>query len=531
MSESVEVQAKSDAVPEKPPASRSRRFLGGLMMTYGYQAIVLFVGLWLTPFYLRRIGQHDYGLWLVGTQLLTYLSLTDFGVVELLPQEVAYSTGRAGGVEKAKDLSQVVGQTARLVLYQLPVVVAIAVAMFLSIPAEWQPLRGPLSMILLGFVVAFPLRMLPALLQGLQDLTFAGGVQILNWTVSTAATVWMVRSGWNLYALAAGWLISQLLLTPVAMYRIWTRFPQAVPRRLPPFDVIKTKMQLGKGMWISVSQIATLLMGQTDLLIIASVIGPSAVVPYACTCKLIGVLANQAQILMQTAIPGLCEVKSGESRERMFHVLISLTHGILFLSGLIVSVVLLVNHWFVDWWVTARQYGGLPLFLAYATTVVIRHWTTTTAFTVFCFGHQRRISLTNLGDGLTTACAVLALTTLFGLPGAALGSAVGACLISLPFNLRIIARDTGVSVRRLVFAMLGSWVWRFAALMSALVWIATRWSPHTLVEAIGAVVATTAAYCLLMLPNVFRSPLGTYLRPLLASFRLKYAAIQMRFSS
>jgi O-antigen/teichoic acid export membrane protein len=511
--------------------SRSRRFIGGLAMTYGYQAIVIFVGLWLTPFYLRRIGQHDYGLWLVGTQLLTYLSLTDFGVVELLPQEVAYATGRAGGLEKTKDLSHVVGQTARLVLYQLPVVVAVVIAMFFAIPAEWHALRGPLSLILFGFVLAFPLRMLPALLQGLQDLTFAGAFQILNWTVSTAATVWMVRSGWNLFALAAGWLISQLLLTPLAFYRIWKRFPQAIPRRLPPFDLIKTKIQLGKGMWTCISQVASVLMGQTDMLIVAKLLGPAAVVPYACTCKLISVLSNQAQILMQTALPGLCEVKTGETRERMFGVLISLTHGILFLSGLIVSVVLLVNHWFVDWWVTAKQYGGLPLTLAFATTVVTRHWTTTTAFTVFCFGHQRRISLTNLADGLVTAGACLGLTILFGLPGAAVGSAVGACVISLPVNLRVIARDTGVTVRKLVVGMLGSWIWRFAGLMTVVVWIAARWSPRNLVEAAATAVATAAVYCLLMLPNVFRSPLGEYIRPMLTSFRVKYAAIQIRFSA
>ncbi|MGD0434817.1 MAG: lipopolysaccharide biosynthesis protein [Bryobacteraceae bacterium] len=510
--------------------SRSRRFLGGLAMTYGYQAMVLFVGLWLTPFYLRRIGQHDYGLWLVGTQLLTYLSLTDFGVVELLPQEVAYSTGRAGGVEKAQDLSRVVGQTVRLVLYQLPVVIAIAIAMFFAIPAEWQALRGPLTFILLGFVAAFPLRMLPALLQGLQDLTFAGGVQILNWVLSTAATVWMVWSGWSLFALAAGWLISQLLLVPLIFYRIWTRFPQVLPRRLPPFDLIKTKIQLGKGMWICLSQVATLLMAQTDLLIIGRLLGPAAVVPYACTCKLISVLANQAQILMQTATPGLCEVKSGESRERMFQVLVSLTHGMLFLSGLIVCVVLPINHWFVDWWVTARQYGGLALTLAFIANVAVRHWTTTTAFTVFCFGHQRRISLTNLFDGLVSAGSCLVLTMLFGLPGAALGSVVGAAAISLPFNLRVIARDTGVTVRRLILAMLGSWIWRFAVIMTALVWIAMRWSPRNLGEAAATAAATAAAYGLLMLPNIFKSPLGGYIRPILASFRLRYAAFQMRLS-
>lgn len=517
--------------PQKQPASRSRRFLGGLLMTYGYQGLILFVGIWLTPFYLRRIGNHDYGLWLVGTQLLNYLGLTDFGVVELLPQELAYATGRAGGADKAKDLSAVVGQTARLVLYQLPVVVAIAVAMYFTIPAEWQLLRGPLALVLVGFVAAFPLRVLPALLQGLQDLTFAAGIGIASWAFSTAATVWMVYSGWSLFALASGWLISQLLFTPVIFYRIWKKFPQAIPRRMPTFDREKTRTQLGKGMWIFVSQVATLLMGQTDLLIVARLLGPAAVVPYACTCKLIAVLANQAQILMQTAIPGMCEVKSGETKERIFHVLISLTHGILFLSGLIVSAVLLINHWFVDWWVTARQYGGMTLTLAFMTTVVVRHWTTTTAYTVFCFGHQRRISLTNLVDGFVSAGVCFVLTLLFGLPGAAVGSAVGACLVSLPMNLRVIASDTGVTVRHLIVATLGNWIWRFGLLLGVLIWIAGKWSPHNLVEAILTCLATAAVYCALMLPSVFRSPLGSYLRPLLEPVRLKYVALQMRFSS
>src|SRR5271165_3845104 len=128
--------------------SSSKRFLGGLIMTYGFQALMVLVGLWLTPFYLTRIGQHDYGLWLVGTQLLTYLTLTDFGVVALLPLETAYATGRAGGVEKASDLPTIIGQTTRIVLYQLPIVIAVAAVMWFTIPAEWESLRGPLTVVL-----------------------------------------------------------------------------------------------------------------------------------------------------------------------------------------------------------------------------------------------------------------------------------------------------------------------------------------------------------------------------------------------
>ncbi len=511
--------------------SRSRRFLSGVVYTYGYQIILLLTGIWLTPFYLRRIGQHDYGLWLVGTQLLTYLSLTDFGVVELLPLEIAYATGRAGGVRKADDLHLVVGQTARLVLLQFPVVIAIAVAMFLSIPAEWRSLEGPLALILIGFVISFPLRMLPALMQGLQDLGFAGRIQILNWMLSTAATVLMVRAGWSLFALAAGWLLSQLLLTPVCIYRIWKYFPGVLPTRFPPVDWTKTRAQLGKGMWISVSQIAQMLNNGTDLVIIGKLLGPAAVVPYACTGKLIAVLANQAQILMQNATPGLCELKTAESRQRILQVLIALTHGILTFSGLVFCGVVLVNHWFVGWWVTSKQYGGFALTLIFATVVLFRHWTTTTAYSVFCFGYQRRISLTNLFDGVATTGSCLLLAKLFGLPGAACGSLVGAVLISLPANLRLIARDTDTRLIDLVRDMVGSFAWRFALLAGADIAIALRWSPKSLAEAALASIAVTAVYSAVMLPNILRSPLGHYIRPIFAAFRLKYAALQVKFSS
>src|ERR1700678_6822 len=108
------------------PASRTHRFLGGLVMTYGYQGLLVLAGFWLMPFYLGHIGQHDYGLWLVATQLLTYLTLTDLGVVSLLPLETAYATGRAGGSAQAEDLPEIVGRSARIVLFQLPIVVLLA---------------------------------------------------------------------------------------------------------------------------------------------------------------------------------------------------------------------------------------------------------------------------------------------------------------------------------------------------------------------------------------------------------------------
>jgi O-antigen/teichoic acid export membrane protein len=501
--------------------SRSRRFLGGLAFTYGYQALVMITGLWLTPFLLRRIGQHDYGLWLAGTQLLAYLGLTDLGVVALLPQQTAYATGRSGGAESAADLPVLVGQTVRLVLYQLPIVIALAAALWFSILAKEGELRGPLMIVLAGFILLFPLRILPALLQGLQDLSFTGRMQILNWVLGTAAMVLMVLAGWNLYALASSWVIGQAAMMPVFLYRLLTRFPGVLPRRPARLTWECARRQLGNGFWVSVAQIAQALMTNTDLLIIGRLLGPAAVVPYACTGKLASVLANQAQILMQTATPGLCELKAGESRQRLFQAILGLNQGILALSGLI-CVVILVNRWFVGWWVTAGQYGGALLTFAILANILVTHWDTVAAYSVFCLGRQRRIAVTNLGNGIVTAGGAYALAMLIGPIGVPLGSMAGTCLVGLPLNLSVIARDTGNTLHGLTAAMIGSFSWRFAVPGAVALLAGIRWSPATFAAAATAATGISILYALLILPGILRSPLEPYLRPWLDSFRRRY---------
>jgi len=104
------------------------------------QVILAFIGLWVARFLLQRLGQSQYGLWLVGMQLLAYLALTDLGVVALLPREVAYATGR--GQNKGDDLQNIVAETARIILWQLPIVMLVAAAFWIFLPSSWEPLRA-----------------------------------------------------------------------------------------------------------------------------------------------------------------------------------------------------------------------------------------------------------------------------------------------------------------------------------------------------------------------------------------------------
>lgn len=500
---------------------RTQRFIRGVGFGYAGQVLATLVGLWLTPFLLMRIGKHDYGLWLVGTQLIFYVGLLDFGVVALLPRETAIATGRAGNLSEAKDLPTIVGQTARLVFWQTPIVAIAAAVVWFFLPAEWTGLRQPIAVVLGAFVLTFPLRIFGAVLQGLQDFGFLGKAYIVAFALSTVVTVGCVLAGLGLYSLALGWAALQLTSAAANWYRLLKDFPGVLPSSLPKLGHEVARLRLRQGFWISTNQVAQVLLTGTDVLIIGKLFGPVAVVPYVCTAKLISVMSNQPQLLMQAAGPALSQMRAGESRNRLPQVCIALTQAMLMISGAVVCVVLATNQGFVERWVGGEQFGGLMLTALILVNMLLRHWNVTFGYALLSFGYEKRLCLTALVDGLITVGAIVLFVSVYGLAGAPVGSILGVACVSLPLNIRALAKESGVSMFGLVRPLM-PWFARFAVLAVTAAAIARVWTPATLPLIALTAVAVCLMYAAAMFPVALREPLGTYIRPRLPQRGIKF---------
>jgi O-antigen/teichoic acid export membrane protein len=499
--------------------SRSRRFLGGLSFGYLNQACAMLVGLWLTRFVLGHIGQHGYGLWVSGTQLLSYLLLMDFGIVALLPREVAYATGRATGAILHSELVQITGQSARIVLLQTPIVAACAALVWWMASARWPELRHPLMWVTIVFAAFFPLRIFAAALEGLQDLTFLGSVQLCGWLANVAATVFFLSRGWGLDALAAGWVVLQTTLTVSCFVRLKRRFPEAWPDRVPSLAAGEIVTYFRRGFWLSVAQIAQTLVSGSDVLIIGYLIDPSLAAVYALTGKLVSVLANQPQLLMNAASPAISQLKATGDYQRLLVVSICLMRVVMSVSGLVACVVLAVNERFVALWVGAGRYGGFPLTAMLVCAMLLRHLNLTAVVSLICYGHEKRISATTLSDGIVTVLSSFAAIKLWGLAGAPIGSIIGVCLVSLPVNFIRLAREAHVPAG-IILASLFPWFWRFAIVAALAQLFRHTHLIDTRTGFLAASAAIAAVYTGLLLPIFFREPLDQYTRPLLARFRL-----------
>lgn len=490
------------------PESRLRRFVGGLGLGYLHTILTVAVGLWLTPFLLRYLGSHDYGLWLLGAQVLVYLALMDVGIVQLVPRDIAVAAGRANGDHS--EIQTIVGQTARLVLWQVIPVAFVGTLVVWLLPQEWAPLRWPMAIVVLTFVITFPLRIFSAILQGLQDLAFLGGVQLAGWAAGAIVTVLGMVGGLGLYSLSLGWVVTQVVSITAAWRRVLTVHRYALPAQWPSLAFGAAKRQLGSGAWISVNQIAQVLLGGTDIVVIGKLLGPEAVVPYACTAKLLTILANQPQMFMQMALPALSELRTAATRERLFDVSRSMAQAMLLASGAIVSVVFAVNGPFVTWWVGEARFAGVGLTTLLLLAMLVRHLNLTLVYTLFCFGYERRLALTSVADGVIGAVSMLVLVPVLGLYGVVLGSLLSLCLVSMPANLIALAREEGESPATFL-RPLAPWLKRCAVVIAGVAVLNALWSPRSVWVFVPVAAAVGLTYAAVMLPVIQTPPLGPML--------------------
>ncbi|PYS57918.1 MAG: hypothetical protein DMF74_24900 [Acidobacteria bacterium] len=335
---------------------------------------------------------------------------------------------------------------------------------------------------------------------------------LFSYVASTALTILLIVAGAGLYALAIGWFFLQLINSLMSWDRLRRHFPDVLPKRLPQLTWERARVRLSQGLWVSANQIAAVLLTGTDMLIIGKLFGPAAIVPYACTGKLISVLANQPHMLMSAAGPALSQIKAGESRARLSEVCTSIAQATLMLSGAVVCVVLPINQGFVGRWVGAIQYGGYWLTVLILLSMLLRHWNLTVGYTLFCFGYERRLCVTALLDGLLSIAMVVPLVWLYGIAGAPTGMIVGVCLVSLPLNLSALARESGLSLWELI-KPLSPWFLRFVVIMLGAGTLARVWVPNTVLLISLTALVSALAYAVAMFPLTLRYPLGMYVRP------------------
>jgi O-antigen/teichoic acid export membrane protein len=352
----------------------------------------------------------------------------------------------------------------------------------------------------------------------LQDLKFLGQLRIWFWALSTALAVVLLLLGARFYALACAWCLQQIGHDLFAFFRVRRIRPDLLGR-----DLWRTAGPLhwswfGRGFWVSMSQVAYLLIASTDLLIVGHALGAATVVIYSCTSKLITVLQNQPQTFAGMALPGLTQMKVSESRKRIQQAMTSLTQGMLLLTGGVFCVVLAVNRQFVTFWLGPQFFGGMRLTLLVLLNFLAAQIDYTLTIAMFAFGHERFMSIRMLVNGAVSVVLASIFVRHFGMEGVPLGLLCGMLFVAIPADAYVLVREFEISVFQL-FRPYMPYLWRFALVAGVGVALTLRIGKPTLGSVVIDAICVGVLYLLVVFPHVWRSPLRSYIESTLTMLR------------
>jgi O-antigen/teichoic acid export membrane protein len=275
------------ATAASTPAQRSARVLGAALSALAGRGVSLLVNLVSVPLTVGYLGAERFGAWTTLSTVLAWFQIADLGIGNGLTNSLAtaHGTGRTDAARAylTTALALLSGVAVALLLVGCaagPFVDWVAFFNVKSATARGEIVQAVIAAVAL-MLVGFPLSAVDRAYLAMQDGALLNAWSALANLTSLVAIVLATRSGTGIPGLVVatgGTRVAVGLLS--ALYLFWRRRPGLRPA-LAAIDWVKGRELARTGALFFGIQLSALVLYNTDNVIIAKILGPEQVTPYA----------------------------------------------------------------------------------------------------------------------------------------------------------------------------------------------------------------------------------------------------------
>lgn len=305
---------------------------------------------------LPYLGAERFGLWVTAITAVTMLSFADFGVANGLVNFVANASGRDAIREIREGVSNATAFLLAICIFLLGVTLAVAplIPWARLLKVEQSPVGieafGTVLACMVCFAISLPLSVVERTQRGLQlghvPLIYESGGSLL----SIPAIAMGIGLGWETPALVLAQFCPLLLARLANSAVFWLNRPEIAPRIADVNRKTLRRLTAIGGMFF-VIQIASTVAFQTDVLIIAYLLGAESVSVYSITLKIFSVPSILLGLFTVAQWPAYAEAWTRQDhawiRTTLVHT--SWVAGLLAVVG--AAVLVPSSEWLVHKWV------------------------------------------------------------------------------------------------------------------------------------------------------------------------------------
>jgi O-antigen/teichoic acid export membrane protein len=444
------------ATDPAPAGYLRRRVVLSTLANYANKLVTLGVWFFLTPFLVRRLGDTQYGLWILVGSVVAYGTLLDFGIAPAVTKYVAEYHAR-GEIEQARSLV-----ATALWLYTGLGLLALLASVLLApvfphifaVPADQQTTAVWLVLLSgLGLAIALPATTASAVLQGLQRFDLSNIVGIVGMAVFTIATVSVLLLGGGLLGMVAVNIPITLIMQIPAIWLVYRTAPELrfgwggarreLARRVFSFSSALVVINLA-------SQVQT----QTDEIVIGAFLPVASVTPYSIARRLSGIPQLLTNQFMKVLLPLASHLNARDERQQLRSLYLMGTRLTLAIDVPLVCGLLVLGRAFLGVWVGPEYAGVAPLaaILAIASLFDTSMWPA--AYILQGMARHRPLALIAIGTAAVNLALSIYLVHPLGVTGVALGTLIPTLIECVCLVTPYAMRENGVSLRAFLVEIL-----------------------------------------------------------------------------
>jgi O-antigen/teichoic acid export membrane protein len=429
-------------------STRTTRAIAGLFADYLGTGTNIALSFVITPWLVFLLKSELYGFWIVATQALFWLNLLDGGSGLYLVQAISRSQGDTERINRA--IATVFWVYAVLAIPTLLIGWSIAPAV-----CHWSHLAGPTA---IAGITAFRICVISATITLILAPTFQAvlygfqKIALVNTIVSSVAAgalvlgIILVATGGSIVSLAVAQLVCTWAGAAVTVFMARRLSRASVSPRY--FDREQLREVFRFSAYFQMSKAAFLGNTFSDGLLIVGALGPAAVTTYNLTQKLATSSTTFITKVSGAVMPGLAEIFADRDIERLQRVTYRLVQLLARVSILAATMLILLNHRFIDLWVGSQYFGGLALTALFAYVVFRNGLIGTFSTYLFSTGELKAWGWLSLIEAATKIGLTFALLPFVGLIAPAIGTVVGGVITAVYLPVKV-GSMVGLRVRDL----------------------------------------------------------------------------------
>ncbi len=407
--------------------------LRGILSNWFGDLILGLISFLLTPFMVHRLGDLDYGVYVLTFSVVFYSGLLELGIRGTLQRFTGLHRGAGDRRAQSATLSTALvltGLVGSLIIF-LSLTLSPFLPVFFHVTGR-EGSRFRWLIVLLGLNLGFglPAFLLSAYLNGLERFDFANAVQVARQVLRALLIVVVLLLGYGVLAVGTAILASQLASIPLGWWLIRKADPEVrlswhlVSRRL-------ARQLLTFSFWTMLNNAGQLLRDSTDSIVIGRVLGAALITPYNVAARLIGYFRPIIITMSGPLLPRVSKLEGSGRLDLVAGLYFRMTRLTAIVTLFGSSLLLLDGRLILRLWVGGQYVSSYSVlvWLTVGALVSLAQYSTLQLLTGL--GRHRPYGLWTFAEGLLNLVLSVVWARRYGIVGVAMGTAVPLLLVKL----------------------------------------------------------------------------------------------------